>query len=486
MDNLIWLGFSGLFVVAVLAGALLIERLSGGSSEYSRKFVHILVGNWVFFLPKFTALWAAMLLPVSFIVVNYLSHKHKLISAMERDDDSMGTVFYAVSLSILVFLGFVTGWLSIPFIGMLTMSYGDGLAAIVGQRWGRPITAGWMKGRSMAGSATVFVVSLVITATALTAFALVQGAGDRGTLIIMSIAIATALLATFAESIGIKGSDNLTLPIATGIFATLSYQFFSWIYMGYMAAALCILLYAYAKQAITEDGILAAIVTAAMLYTLGGAGIALSLLVFFIAGSAISKVKNAAKVDAERIQKPGSRRNWKQVLCNTLPVVAALWAALILPHTARAMRFASYAVFAAAASDTFSSELGMFSGGPCRSILTGKPVPHGLSGGVSAAGFAAGALGSLMLAAFGLFDFNLPTALMIFCFGFLGTIIDSGLGALLQAKYADEQDTLLDAPIHGNERLTGGCRWATNNAVNLMTLSIIAVLAALSFSIALG
>src|SRR6202044_93779 len=54
--------------------------------------------------------------------------------------------------------------------------------------------------------------------------------------------------------------------------------------------------------------------------------------------------------------------------------------------------------YAAATADTWGTEIGTLAAKPPRSILTGKPLATGLSGGVSAPGTAAEVAGSVLIA----------------------------------------------------------------------------------------
>ena len=74
---------------------------------------------------------------------------------MERNDDSLGTVYYAVSLFFLSGLGFILGFRSLPYIGVLTMAYGDGFAAITGKKWGKKKPFSFAPLKSLTGSLTV-------------------------------------------------------------------------------------------------------------------------------------------------------------------------------------------------------------------------------------------------------------------------------------------------------------------------------------------
>ena len=83
----------------------------------------------------FTNVWFAAFVPLTFVIINYLSYKKGIIKVMERDkQDGLGTVYYAISLLILTIISF--GIFKKPSLGLiptLVMAYGDGLAAVIGK-----------------------------------------------------------------------------------------------------------------------------------------------------------------------------------------------------------------------------------------------------------------------------------------------------------------------------------------------------------------
>jgi uncharacterized membrane protein len=108
----------------------------------------------------------------------------------------------------------------------------------------------------------------------------------------------------------------------------------------------------------------------------------------------------------------------------------------------------SYSNYAAVAADTFSSELGILSKSKPRLITAPwRVVPPGTNGGVTAAGLGAGLLGSFILSATSTLlvpfckDWDFPQkisyTLALTAAGFSGTLLDSLLGALLQASVVD-------------------------------------------------
>ena len=474
MENIKVILWSLAYISIVLAMATAIAKMSKGASESSRKFVHILLGNWVFFTPLFTELWAVIIVPVIFIFVNTLSLKHNIISAMERDDDSLGTVYYPISMVLLSGAGFMLGWRTLPFIGLLTMAYGDGLAAVVGQKFGKRRPFSFAPEKSIEGSSMVLIVSFIVTAVCLYSF---QGTGTLRTVsigMIIFISILTSIVSTFIELTGEKGCDNLTLPIGSSLFATFALQFGSLAFFIYMAIALTILIVAFKLHSITPDGIVAAFLTAITLYSLGGVWIATSLLVFFVLGSLISKIKNDYKIKAESLQDDSGARNWKQVLANSLPACIIVWIAYLIPDKSFIL-LPAFGVFSAAAADTFSSELGMMSKGKVFNILNGKPMPGGLSGGVSFAGLLAGLFGSILVSTLVIPQFGMKGFIFITVLGFFGSILDSIIGVVLQSQYVGEDGQLQDKKNLKDDKPVKGLKIITNNAVNFITLSLIMI-----------
>lgn len=470
MNNIVGLAGSMVYILTILGIASLVARISKGASETSRKLVHILVGNWVFLIPIFTDLWAVLLVPFTFIIINSLSLKHNLIPAMERNDDSLGTVYYAISMFALSGAGFALGWYTLPFIGLLTMAYGDGLAAVVGQKWGKKGIFSFAPEKTGAGSIMVGIVAFIATVASILVF---QGTGNLLTVstpMVILIGLLTALISMFIELTGKKGCDNLTLPLGSGLFATLALQFASPGFFIYLSITALILIVAYKFKSISPDGIVAAILTAVTLYTLGGVWLGTSLLVFFILGSGVSKLSNEEKQRAESLHEDSGPRNWVQVICNSLPACVIAWIGYIYPSM-KFIPLLGFGVFAAAAADTFSSEIGMMSKARVFNIFTGKTMPRGLSGGVSWPGIFAGLLGSFLLSLFALPQFGLQGMVFITILGFLGSIFDSIIGILLQSQYVGEQGQLQDKATKENP--IKGFKIMTNNAVNLLSLTLV-------------
>lgn len=128
-------------------------------------------------------------------------------------------------------------------------------------------------------------------------------------------------------------------------------------------------------------------------------------------------------------------------------------------------------VLAAAAADTWATAVGSRSAGDARLIWSGRAVPAGTSGGMSAPGTAAAAAGALFVAAVGAWAADrpslLPAATLV---GFLGMVVDSTLGALLQGRFHCAACNMASEwRVHRCGRVTAptsGIAWLNNDVVN--------------------
>lgn len=212
MNNFIGILVSYVYIALVIIGAKIFKKKG---KEASRKFIHIMLGNWWFIaMYYFTNVWFAAFVPATFVIINYISYKKDLIKVMERDvQDGLGTVYYAISLLILVIVSF--GVYKEPSLGLipnLVMAYGDGLAGLLG----RMIKSKRYKlsdtKKSVAGSITMFVIStLLIGGYLLYWHKEIFLSTPHWPLVAVLIGFAI----TAIEAISEKGTDNITVPLGT-------------------------------------------------------------------------------------------------------------------------------------------------------------------------------------------------------------------------------------------------------------------------------
>lgn len=157
------------------------------------------------------------------------------------------------------------------------------------------------------------------------------------------------------------------------------------------------------------------------------------LVVFFAAATAVSRFKRREKIDraGSFIEKTGPR-DAVQVIANG--AVFALGALLFGITGEQPWAGFAAGALAAASADTWATELGLLSPNQPRSIVSGRRVPPGASGGVTLAGTIAGVMGALVVSATGsVLGLAVPGAAALFG-GIAGMTVDSLMGATIQER----------------------------------------------------
>jgi phytol kinase len=197
---------TGLILVYGYIALLLIisEKVMNKYPTFSRKFLHIMVGNVLFILPLFTSKFVmTFIVAAPFILLTFLMSPYspfKLNDRISSSGHGLGLVYYAVSWTILAFFFFDQPW--IIAVGIVAMSYGDGMAALIGEKYGKHRYRIFGDKKSFEGSIAMF---LVIIATLWIVLVYYHVTIDN--LLIIPI---VALIATIFEGITPKGLDNIT------------------------------------------------------------------------------------------------------------------------------------------------------------------------------------------------------------------------------------------------------------------------------------
>lgn len=189
------------------------------------------------------------------------------------------------------------------------------------------------------------------------------------------------------------------------------------------------------------------------------------LLAFFLPASALSRLWPAAGGAGDA---KGDRRDAWQVVANgAAPALAAI---LLQPERALV---ACAAGFAAAAADTWATTTGAHSARLPRHLLSGARVPTGTSGAVSLAGCTGAAFGAALVAAAAWPAIGAGAAVVVVLIGWCGMLLDSLLGATVQARYRCPACAVAtERRIHrcgSRTDLAGGVRWVDNDGVNALT-----------------
>ena len=198
-----------------------INRWVKTDSELTRKIVHIGSGNvvllaWWLNIPGSVIIIAAMIAGIVAIASYFLPILPSINSVGRK---SLGTFFYATTIGLLIFCFWHPEQKYYAVMGILIMAWGDGLAAIIGQRFGKHTyqflgsQKSWEGSSAMAGAA--YVVSSLI---------LLSAQGNCWQTWLFSVAI--AIFATALEAFSKLGIDNLTVPLGSVALAFALNQFF--------------------------------------------------------------------------------------------------------------------------------------------------------------------------------------------------------------------------------------------------------------------
>ncbi|XWK85853.1 MAG: diacylglycerol/polyprenol kinase family protein [Phormidium sp.] len=204
------IAIAAVWVCAIVLTAELLHRYTTTDPEKIRKVVHIGTGQvillaWWLEIPAWVGITASILAST----ITLLSYKFPILPGINSvGRKSLGTFFYALSIGILVAWFWQIQQPQYAAIGILVMTWGDGLAALIGQKYGKhPYKIGGIQ-KSWEGSLTMALVSFLVTSLILLA---VQG--NIWQTYVVSIAV--ALFATALETFSKLGVDNLTVPVGS-------------------------------------------------------------------------------------------------------------------------------------------------------------------------------------------------------------------------------------------------------------------------------
>ncbi|WP_016952664.1 diacylglycerol/polyprenol kinase family protein [Anabaena sp. PCC 7108] len=210
------------WVGLIICIAWVVSRFTDSEPEIIRKIVHIGTGNviliaWWLNIPPFVGIIASIF--ASFItLISYIFPILPGINSVGRQ--SLGTFFYAVSIGVLVASFWDLHQPQYAVLGIMIMAWGDGLAALIGKRFGKHKYTVFGSQKSWEGSLTVTLISYFICLTIL----LITQGNIWQTWIVSLI---VAVIATVLEAFSFLGIDNLTVPIGSAFCAYMLTQLLS-------------------------------------------------------------------------------------------------------------------------------------------------------------------------------------------------------------------------------------------------------------------
>jgi uncharacterized protein (TIGR00297 family) len=204
------------------------------------------------------------------------------------------------------------------------------------------------------------------------------------------------------------------------------------------------------------------------------------LLSMFISASLLSKLGEQRKAErVGQIVEKGAERDWGQVLANGGVYAGAAFGSLMA--TSPKWFAIGAGALAASAADTWATEIGTLMASRPISIVSGRRVEPGTSGGISLAGTAAGVVGAVFIGgATMLASWPIPFVAVAIG-GVAGALADSLLGATVQERrWCELCKTFTERQIHNCGTPTshaGGLVGFDNDAVNAACSAVGALIA---------
>ena len=153
-----------LYLATLVGIAEFLSRSFQDDPEITRKVVHIGSGNvilfawWLGIEAQVIVIAAAIAAVIA--LVSYFTTILPSINSVGRK--SLGTLFYAISIGVLTWL-FWEDYPQYTVIGILVMTWGDGLAAVIGQRFGKHPYSVLGINKSWEGSSAMAIATFAVS-----------------------------------------------------------------------------------------------------------------------------------------------------------------------------------------------------------------------------------------------------------------------------------------------------------------------------------
>ena len=221
---------------------------------------------------------------------------------------------------------------------------------------------------------------------------------------------------------------------------------------------------------LTRSGSIATFILASFIFGLGGIKWSVPILTFFILSSILSKLRKKRNESVEIYFEKSSVRDYLQVIAN-----GGLGGILVIINTIKPneLYYMIYlATLSSVCADTWATEIGTWKKTATYNILNLKPVEQGVSGGISANGTIGAVLGSIAILFSGILWIDISYihyTILIISAGVFGSMIDSILGATIQAQYkCSICNKVTERIVHCDTEASqfSGYKWINNDIVN--------------------
>ena len=197
-----------IYIFIIFFISIIYKRFNPKNKEALRKIIHIGIGPLIP-LAKFLDIDQSSALYFTGLVslLTFINYQSKLFPTIEDvDRKSYGTLFYCLSLFILIYLYWNKDPTSL-IAGFFIMTFGDGFAGLIGKNFKSKSWVFLNQKKSIFGTMTMFITSLIVV------FGLSYFQKYSLNINILTI----AFISTIIEQFSIFGIDNFIVPISAAI-----------------------------------------------------------------------------------------------------------------------------------------------------------------------------------------------------------------------------------------------------------------------------
>ena len=197
------------YILSIFFISIVLKKFNQNNKEIIRKIIHIGIGPLIP-IAQFLKIEQSLALIITGIIslMVFINYKYKLFTLIEDiERKSYGTLFYCLSLFILIYLF----WDKDPYAlisGFFIMTFGDGLAGLIGKSFNSKSWIFFKQKKSLFGTMTMFLTSLIVVCSI--------GYAQQNSLNLNYFTI--AFFATLLEQFSVLGIDNFIVPISSALF----------------------------------------------------------------------------------------------------------------------------------------------------------------------------------------------------------------------------------------------------------------------------
>jgi len=198
-----------LYLFSIFLISIVFKKYKEDSREIVRKIIHIGIGPLIPIAQYLKINQNSALIFTGIVSLMVLiNYKYKIFPTIEDiERKSYGTLFYCLSLFILIYLF----WDKDPYAlisGFFIMTFGDGLAGLIGKSFNSKSWIFFKQKKSLYGTITMFLTSLIVVCSI--------GYSQQNSLNFNYFTI--AFFATLLEQFSVLGIDNFIVPISSALF----------------------------------------------------------------------------------------------------------------------------------------------------------------------------------------------------------------------------------------------------------------------------